>query len=105
RYRWLRTIQESRAARYLVTAHHRDDQIETVLLRVLSGSGLAGLAGIASRGRDGLVRPLLPFGREELSAHIAERGLPHHDDPANRDPRHLRSWLRTAIIPRLIERQ
>ncbi|MGH7645086.1 MAG: tRNA lysidine(34) synthetase TilS, partial [Gemmatimonadales bacterium] len=60
RYAWLRDVQRRRGVRYLVTAHHRDDQVETVLLRVLRGSGLAGLAGIPARARGGLVRPLLP---------------------------------------------
>ncbi len=104
RYAWLRDVQRRRSARYLVTAHHRDDQAETVLLRVLSGSGLSGLAGIPMRSRGGLVRPLLPFTRDQLAAHVVERGLPVHDDPANRDPRHLRSWLRGSLLPVLEER-
>src|SRR5207249_137128 len=66
RYAWLAVVREAHAARYLVTAHHSDDQIETILLRVLRGSGPAGLAGMPARGRGGLVRPLLPFTRAEL---------------------------------------
>ncbi|HEV8265633.1 MAG TPA: tRNA lysidine(34) synthetase TilS [Gemmatimonadales bacterium] len=104
RYAWLRDVQGRRRATYLVTAHHRDDQIETIALRALRGSAPAGLAGIARRGRDGLVRPLLPFTRAELAAHVAARGLPVHDDPANRDPRHLRSWVRTQLLPLLKDR-
>jgi tRNA(Ile)-lysidine synthase len=104
RYAWLREAQRRHGAAYLVTAHHRDDQIETVLLRALRGSAPAGLAGIARRGRGGLVRPLLPFTRGQLAEYAAARGLPVHDDPANRDPRHLRSWLRTALLPLLVER-
>src|SRR5712691_983022 len=57
RYAWLAEVRRRRRARYLVTAHHRDDQVETILLRVLRGSAPAGLAGIAARGRGGLVRP------------------------------------------------
>ncbi|HUL50068.1 MAG TPA: tRNA lysidine(34) synthetase TilS [Gemmatimonadales bacterium] len=104
RYAWLREVQARRGARYLVTAHHADDQIETVLLRVLRGTAPAGLAGIAARSRGGLVRPLLPFDRSALRAHVAAHGLPVHDDPANRDPRHLRSWIRTALLPLIVER-
>ncbi len=104
RYAWLRDVQRRRSARYLVTAHHRDDQLETVLLRVLRGSGPAGLAGIPARARGGLVRPLLPFTHAELAAHAAARALPVHDDPANRDPRILRSWVRTVLLPLLDER-
>src|SRR6267142_4594404 len=104
RYAWLREVQRRRGARYIVTAHHEDDQVETIVLRGLRGSAPAGLAGIAARGRGGLVRPLLPFTRGELLAYVAERGLPVYDDPANRDPRHLRSWVRTTLLPLLHER-
>jgi len=104
RYAWLREVQQQLGAAYLVTAHHQDDQIETVVLRALRGSAPAGLAGIARSGRDGLVRPLLPFTHRELVMHIAARGLTAHDDPANADPRHLRSWVRTHLLPLLKER-
>jgi len=104
RYAWLRDVKKRRGATYIVTAHHEDDQVETILLRGLRGSAPAGLAGISPRGRGGLVRPLLPFTRSELLAHVAERGLPVYEDPANRDPRHLRSWVRTTLLPLLNER-
>src|SRR2546425_1038594 len=104
RYAWLGDVQRRHGARYLVTAHHRDDQVETILLRLLKGSAPAGLAGIPARGRGGLVRPLLPFAKARLVAHVAERGLAVHDDPANRDPRHLRSWVRTALLPLVAQR-
>ena len=104
RYAWLHDVQRRRGAKYIVTAHHEDDQVETILLRGLRGSAPAGLAGISPRGRGGLVRPLLPFTRRELVAHVAEHGLPVYEDPANRDPRHLRSWVRTTLLPLLNER-
>ena len=104
RYAWLHDVQRRRGAKYIVTAHHEDDQVETILLRGLRGSAPAGLAGISPRGRGGLVRPLLPFTRSELVAHVAEHGLPVYEDPANRDPRHLRSWVRTTLLPLLNER-
>jgi tRNA(Ile)-lysidine synthase len=101
RYRFLRRVQAERSARYLVTAHHGDDQVETVLLRLLRGSAPAGLAGIAPTGPRGLVRPLLPFRRVELAAHVAALGLPVFDDPANRDERHTRAWVRHQVLPLL----
>jgi tRNA(Ile)-lysidine synthase len=104
RYRFLRGVQRERSARYLVTAHHADDQMETVLLRVLRGSAPAGLAGIAARGASGLVRPLLPYRREELRAHVEGRGLEPFDDPANRDVRHLRAWVRAVLLPAIAAR-
>src|SRR5256714_8210584 len=104
RYAWLAELQRRHAARYLVTAHHRDDHVETIVLRLLRGSGPAGLAGMPARARGGLGRPLLPFTHRDLVAYIAARGLRVHDDPANRDPRHLRSWIRTVLPPLVSER-
>jgi len=104
RYEWLRDVQRRLRARYLVTAHHADDQIETVLLRVLRGSAPAGLAGMPARGTGGLVRPLLSFTKSELMEYAAARGLPVHDDPANRDRRHLRSWVRVELLPAITAR-
>src|SRR5207302_11307260 len=74
-------------------------QVETILLRLLRGSAPAGLAGMPARARGGLVRPLLAFTRDDLVEHVAARGLAVHDDPANRDPKHLRSWVRTVLLP------
>lgn len=106
RYRALRRFQRDAGARYVLTAHHADDQVETVLFRVLRGSGPAGLAGIAERGPGGLVRPLLPFNRAELRAWLTAHPAPFpvHDDPANADSRHDRSWLRACVLPLLRER-
>ncbi len=104
RYRFLRAVQAERGARYLLTAHHADDQVETVVLRVLRGSAPAGLRGIVARGPRGLVRPLLPFFHAELLAHAERAGLRVAHDPANRDPRHLRSWVRTVLLPLVAER-
>ncbi|HEU5218267.1 MAG TPA: tRNA lysidine(34) synthetase TilS, partial [Gemmatimonadales bacterium] len=87
----------------ILTAHQQDDQIETILMRVLRGSGPAGLAGIATR-RGKLVRPLLPFRREELAELLHQTGISAWEDPANKDPRHQRSWIRTLVLPALRER-
>ena len=104
RYEFFRQVQQERGARWLVTAHHADDQAETVLLRLLRGSAGAGLAAMGATGPRGLTRPLLEFRRSDLAAHAHSAGLPVFDDPANADPRHARSWLRTAILPLLHDR-
>src|SRR5690242_4057679 len=102
RYAWLRDAQKRLDARYVVTAHHADDQVETVLLRVLRGSAPTGLAGIRPKSRGGLVRPLLPFSKAEIERLPTPGAFRAFQDPANRDPRHLRSWVRTTLLP-LIE--
>jgi tRNA(Ile)-lysidine synthase len=90
-------------ASIVLTAHHADDQLETVLMRVLAGSGPAGLAGMAAR-TGVLVRPLLPFHRVELADYLEERGLSVWLDPSNADPRHLRSWIRAELLPLVRDR-
>jgi tRNA(Ile)-lysidine synthase len=103
RYGWLENARERIGAELIFTAHHADDQVETVLMRVLAGSGPAGLAGMAARqGR--VVRPLLPYRRSELEEYLEEVGLTTWSDPANSDPRHLRSWIRTELLPLLQNR-
>ncbi len=103
RYRWLRASRRRLGARWILTAHHADDQRETVLMRVLRGSGPAGLAGMPTRER-GVARPLLAFSRGTLQRYGRRRGLRWWNDPANQDPRHLRSWIRSALLPDLAER-
>lgn len=105
RYRALRALQAGTGATYLATAHHADDQIETVLFRVLRGSGPSGLAGISLRQPDGLVRPLLPFRRDEIRAWLAAE-LPGDvfEDPTNRETRHDRAWIRHVLLGTLRER-
>ena len=103
RYRLLFALADRLGIGPVLTAHHADDQVETVLLRFLGGSGPAGLAGmIAQSGR--LVRPLLPFRRDELARYVEARGLPSWHDPSNSDPVHLRSWLRAELLPMLRDR-
>ncbi len=110
RYGALRSIQVQEGARYLVTAHHRNDQIETVLYRFLRGSGVFGLAGIPGKGPRGLVRPLLPFTRSELvdwldSKYRQDCGRPGlFCDPANEDQKHDRAWIRHTVLPLLRQR-
>lgn len=98
RRRALVELADRAGAVSIATAHHAGDQVETVLMRVLRGSGPAGLAGIAGRtGR--WIRPLLGIRGEELREYLGRMEAAWWEDPANRDPRHLRSWIRTELLP------
>jgi tRNA(Ile)-lysidine synthase len=90
----------------LLLAHHRDDQIETLLLRLLRGASGAGLGMPAQRrlGRGRLWRPLLETGRDALLAYARTCQLDWIDDPSNADPRHDRNFLRHQVLPLLRQR-
>ncbi|WP_229238362.1 tRNA lysidine(34) synthetase TilS [Dyella amyloliquefaciens] len=90
----------------IVLGHHRDDQVETVLLKLLRGAGPEGLGGmrpIRPLGRGLLWRPLLDVPREVLRDYVATMGLPCIADPSNADHRLSRNFLRHEILPRLSE--
>lgn len=91
----------------VLMAHHGDDQAETVLFRMLRGSGVAGLAGMPisrALGPATLVRPLLGFERAELERWARSAGLSWVDDPSNIDQRFDRNFLRHTVLPALRER-
>jgi tRNA(Ile)-lysidine synthase len=87
----------------VVLAHHADDQAETVLMRLLRGSGMAGLAGIPWSNGRGYVRPLLDITRGEIEAYLTERHLNWREDSSNRDTTFLRNRIRHELLP-LLER-
>ncbi len=100
RYGFLEEVRQERGARFVATAHHRDDQAETVVLRLLYGSGLEGLSGIRPVCRR-VVRPLLALGRRDLAASLQDTGLTPSDDPTNRDRSAARNRVRHELLPAL----
>ena len=100
RYAAFRREASLTGATRVATGHTRDDQAETVLLRLLRGSGARGLAGIPPR-RGTIVRPLIDRSRAEVLAYLEERELPHIEDPSNATPRFLRNRVRAEILPAL----
>jgi tRNA(Ile)-lysidine synthase len=99
RYRLLETWCGEACVLHLLTAHHRNDQAETVLLRLGRGSGLDGLAGMAAaseRGACRILRPCLALPRARLRATLAALGECAVEDPMNHDPAFARSRLRAA---------
>ncbi len=100
RYRLLGDLAEKIGAEVLLTGHHADDQAETILFRLLRGSGVAGLAAMAPvshRGGLRLVRPLLGLSKADLIAHCEALGQAFFQDPSNRDPRYARTHLKKVM--------
>ncbi len=87
---------------WLLTAHHRDDQLETVLIQLLRGAGVAGLAAmprLARLGRGWHARPLLDVDRAAIEAYAKAQGLSWIRDPMNESARFDRGWLRAEVLP------
>ncbi|HEV7813936.1 MAG TPA: tRNA lysidine(34) synthetase TilS [Janthinobacterium sp.] len=110
RYAALGQLCREHGVKLLLTAHHQDDQAETVLLQLLRGSGTAGLSGMeAANAAPGLLgnaelvmaRPLLPVSRRQLADYVAANHIAYVDDESNEDPRFARNALRHRVMPEL----
>lgn len=105
--RYAALAQELEPDETLLSAHHADDQLETVLLALLRGAGVAGLAAMPERAafaRGWHLRPLLPFTRAALERYAREAGIEACVDPSNADVRFARNYLRNEVVPRLLRR-
>lgn len=99
RYRFLQRIGDSLGAHRIALGHTRNDQAETVLLRLLRGSGSLGLAAIPVSRADRFIRPLLSIERAELRTYLRSRGVGWREDSSNRDLRFARNKVRHELIP------
>ncbi|HEY8039563.1 MAG TPA: tRNA lysidine(34) synthetase TilS [Polyangiaceae bacterium] len=100
--RWgaLRSAASRNGADRIATGHHADDRAETMLMRLLRGTGTKGLAVLPPADGE-RIRPLFRARRADIDAHVARHGLPHAVDPSNRDPRFLRTRVRHEVLPAL----
>ena len=107
RARYAAIARTMRRDEWLLTAQHAEDQAETVLLKLMRGADLEGLAGMHRQrplGRGFLARPLLDLPRRDIHAHALAHGLKWIDDPSNSDPRYDRAFLRCEVLPVLVDR-
>ena len=100
RWSFLRSVSE-RVQGPVLTAHNRDDQVETVVMRALRGAGARGLAGL--RAPSAVRRPFLEISRAELRAYAAERAIEWIEDPTNQSLAYLRNRVRRQILPALLQ--
>lgn len=112
RYAALGALCAQYGVRLLLTAHHQDDQAETVLLQLLRGSGTAGLSGMDGANSAPellanpdlvMARPLLPVSRKQLEAYVEKHAIPHIHDESNDDARFARNALRHQVMPVLAQ--
>ncbi len=102
RYQWFEELMKKHSYSYVLTAHQKDDVLETFLLNVIRGTGLSGLVGIPEQ-NGAIIRPLLPFSREEIKAFAVENQLKWREDQSNASLKYSRNKLRHQVIPVLQE--
>jgi tRNA(Ile)-lysidine synthase len=102
RYEWFFQLLEEQELSALLTGHHLDDQIETFLINLNRGTGLSGLGGIPEE-TDQMIRPLLPFSREQILEYAQHNDLKWREDSSNQSNDYLRNTLRNNVLPVLHE--
>lgn len=109
RYAWFGALMQEIALKekqvVLLTAHHANDQVETVLMQLFRGTGIHGLTGIPARRNDALnmARPLLNFSKEDIKTYAAANGLGYVEDSSNEKDDYTRNFIRNKLIPQLAE--
>ncbi|NND04883.1 MAG: tRNA lysidine(34) synthetase TilS [Saprospiraceae bacterium] len=98
RYRWFSQVMEANNYRYLVVAHHQDDQIETVMMNIGRGAGIYGLQGMMPK-RHHIIRPLLFATKSEIRNYAAEHQINSREDSSNALNKYRRNYLRNVLIP------
>lgn len=102
RYNWFYEQMEEMNADFVATAHHQDDNLETFLINLSRGTGLDGLTGIPSI-NERIIRPLLPFSREEIEYYAKENSIQWREDSSNESDKYLRNKIRHHVVPILKE--
>ena len=99
RYKFLYKIQKKHKAKAVVTAHHQDDLIETIIINMLRGTGRKGVTALQNQ--NDLLRPMLQNSKHEIISYAEKNGLEWQEDISNLDTAYLRNWVRHNIIPKL----
>ena len=100
RYEWFESLRSEHSFAYIATAHHLNDSIETVLLNLTKGTGIAGLKGILPKNRF-VIRPLLFASRQEIDVYIVQKELSWREDISNASNEYQRNLIRNEVVPLL----
>lgn len=102
RYEAVRTCMAVHGYRHAATGHTLDDQAETILYRIIRGTGIRGLAAMDARGMNGVIRPMLSITRAQVERYALDTGIPFVQDRTNHDTRFARNLIRHDLIPSMI---
>lgn len=100
RYHWFKELMPEHGFNRLLTAHHANDNVETLLVNLVRGTGIKGLQGIPER-QDHIVRPLLFATKDEIMAYAEKQQLPYRNDSSNAEVKYKRNFIRHQVIPEL----
>ncbi len=100
RYEWLETVRKERQLHLIAVAHHQDDQVETILLQLIQGTGIHGLKGMLAK-NDKIVRPFLNISRQEINQYVEENKISYREDSSNNSTYYKRNFVRHEISPLL----
>jgi len=103
RYDFLKKTAVKNNFNKIVTAHNNDDQIETIVMRIFSGTSLHGLEGIKAK-RDNIIRPLLFLTSQKIYDFLQQKGIGWREDSSNKDNKYLRNFIRNEALPILNDR-
>jgi tRNA(Ile)-lysidine synthase len=101
RYNFFRELVQAGTVNKIATAHTLDDQAETLLLRLVRGTGLKGLRGVHDQTAEGIIRPMLAIRRAEVEEYLRSLGQPWREDSTNRELHHTRNRIRHELLPLL----
>ena len=102
RYIWFQELVENHNFDFVLTAHHADDNLETFLINLTRGTGLDGFTGIPKKNGN-IIRPLLPFSRNEISEYAKTNKIDWREDASNASTKYIRNKIRHQIVPVLKE--
>lgn len=102
RYEWFAKLVKENQYTGVIVAHHFEDQLETILLNLLRGTGIEGVYGMAEK-RDYLIRPMLPFKRSEIEKYMVDHKLHWRIDSSNQKNVYKRNFLRNDVIPNILQ--
>lgn len=102
RYEWFQEILKNNKYDYIATAHHKDDQVETLFINLMRGTGISGLHGILPKQKN-LIRPLIDFSRKQIEEFVVKQQLNFREDSSNASDKYLRNKIRHQLIPVLEE--
>lgn len=100
RYNWFKTLKAEHCFNYILTAHHANDNIETLFVNLIRGTGIKGLQGIPEKQND-MVRPLLFATKDEIREYADKQNLSFREDSSNQEVKYKRNFIRHQIVPEL----